>query len=83
MSFGPPETGAEPLRRVRRALKAMSTPSRARISLRFMGPQDRLWWGDSAPHNPGFSYALHRVKISYVIRSVAYWGSPVGQAASP
>ena len=42
MSFGPPETGAEPLRGVRRALKAMSTPSRARISLRFMGPQDRL-----------------------------------------
>ena len=43
MSFGPPETGAEPLRRVRRALKAMSTPSRARVSLRFMGPRDRLW----------------------------------------
>ena len=43
LSFGPPEMGAEPLRRVQRALKAMSTPSRARVSLRFMGPQDRLW----------------------------------------
>jgi hypothetical protein len=82
MCFGTPETGAEPLSRVRGAVKAMSTPSRARVSLRFMGPQDRLW-GAIQPLNPGFSYALHGVKMSYVIRSVADWGSPVGEAASP